>query len=499
MTFHQERLATCAVGFLIAYAGLASVFRAARRLFSCDEVVTVALARLPTLAATHDALKHAADSHPPLFHTFERLASHLPVSELIAFRVPSVLAFCTVLVCLFLFIKQRRGSSCALVCTAILMMSVLYSSYAVEARGYSLMAGFVALALLSYQRAEDNLWCLIMGLSLAAAEGVHYYASFAILVFGLAELAVVTRFRRVRWGVWLAFLFGTLPLAIFWPLLQGYKTYYAIPYMNYLSVDQTLRSYGWMFDLPPNFGVGIAVAAVAAVLIYGFFRPVGGSGPEIPIQEHILTLGFLLLPFMMYLALRLTHGGFNPRYVILSTLGFPLAASYVVSLLDRRQLTLFLVFVLAILGAQEGVFWRFQLYLVKHPPSETAAIERMLATAGHSDLPLVDSDPLDYIPLAYYASPELYRRTFFLVDPAAALTYVGSDTADKSILTLPPYMRLQVAPFEVFAATHPQFLVYSDGRGIWDWWPTRLLHDGYRLETVAMSQGTRIYLARKAQ
>jgi hypothetical protein len=51
--------------------------------------------------------------------------------------------------------------------------------------------------------------------------------------------------------------------------------------------------------------------------------------------------------------------------------------------------------------------------------------------------------------------------------------------------------------FEDFAASHPAFLVYSDGRPTWDWWPTRLFHDGYALELVAMNQDGRIYLVRQ--
>lgn len=121
----------------------------------------------------------------------------------------------------------------------------------------------------------------------------------------------------------------------------------------------------------------------------------------------------------------------------------------------------------------------------------------MLTAAGHSDLPLVDSDALDYLPLAYYASPELYRRTLFLVDVPAALIYTGSEIADKCMLALRRYTKLQVSEFNEFTATHSEFLVYSDGRPVWDWQPGRLLHDGYAFEVVAMNAGSRIYLARK--
>jgi hypothetical protein len=47
MKLISEKLAGRALGFLIAYTALSSVVRAASKLFWCNEVITVALARLP--------------------------------------------------------------------------------------------------------------------------------------------------------------------------------------------------------------------------------------------------------------------------------------------------------------------------------------------------------------------------------------------------------------------------------------------------------------------
>lgn len=500
MTFNTDKLANGGLVLLIAYAAFSSVIRAASKSFWCDEVITVGLARLPALGTIRDALEHAADSHPPPFYALERMTAHLPGNELITFRIPSILAYCCMVLCVFLFIKKRRGSACALVCAAIPMVSVLFSTYAVEARGYSLMVGFVALAMVCYQRADQAAWWVAMGLSLAAAESSHYYAIFAILLFGLAELALFAKVRRLRFGVWLAVLFGALPLAVFWPLLEGYKRYYITHFTGHLSLDDTARAYGWLFDLHPTYGIGIAATALAIVLIYGLLTQrtsLAGSLDEVPIQEHVLALGLLVLPFVMYVALKLLHGGFSPRYLLLTVLGFALAVSYLLPALDRRLATLFSILLFVSLGAQEAVFWRFELHMLGKNPSSMEGVERLVAAAGYSHLPVVDSDPLDYLPLAYYASPELNRRTLFVVDIPAAITYAGSDTADKCILALRPYLNLHAYQFEDFAASHPAFLVYSDGRPTWDWWPTRLFHDGYALDLVAMNQDGRIYLVRQ--
>ena len=499
MTLSTEKLASRGLGLLIAYTALSGVIRATVKPFWCDEVITMAMVRLPTMGAIRAAIEHGADSHPPPFYALERLAGRLPLDELIAFRLPSILAFCCVVLCVFFFIRRWRSGVCALICAALPLTSFLFAYYAVEARGYSLMAGFVALAMVSYQRAEKTVWCIVMALSLAAAEASHYYAIFGVIPFALAESAFLLKARRVRFGVWLAMLCAAVPLVIFWPLLKSYKNYYGSHFTGHLSLDVAMKAYGWLFQLPPGLGVGLAVTGIAAVLIYGLLihrESFVDSLKEVPIQEHVLVLGFLILPIAMYFAIKVVHGGFGPRYLLLTTLGFPLAASYLVPTLNRRQLALFSILLVATLGIQEVTLWRFarSSWAQKFAPAED--FERLADAAGHNDLPLVASDPIDALQLAYYASPKASSRLVFVADAPAAVVYAGSDTADKCLLALRPYLKPPVYEFADFAANHPEFLVYSDGK-TWDWWPVRLLHDGYALDVVAMDRQSRerkIYL-----
>jgi hypothetical protein len=500
MGLNTQKIPNRAAILLIAYVALSGVIRARTKPFWCDEVITVELAKQPTLSAIWNAVKHAADSHPPLFYVLERLAGSLPLNEHIAFRLPSILAFCCIVLCIFLFIRKARGNACAVICAAIPLTSLLSDPYAVEARGYSLMAGFAALAMVSYQRADKVAFCALMGISLAAAGASHYYAIFATIPFALAEFVLVARVRRLRFGVWLALLVGALPLVVFWPLLQNLKKYYGSHLMGNLSLDEAVKSYGWFFNLPASVGVGMAATALAAVLIYGLLRRRGSVADnlnEIPVQEHILALGFLILPVVMYLAIRVLHGEFSSRYLLLTALGFPLAASYVLPVLDRRLLVLFSVLLLATLCAQEAVFWRFQLHSLGKKTSPAEGVEQLVKAAGFEDLPVVVSDPIAYLQLVYYASPAAGHRLIFLSDVPGAILYAGSDSADKCLLALRPYLPLQVYDFTEFARNHPEFLVYSDSKPKWDWWPTRLLHDGYTLNLVAINEGNRIYVVNR--
>jgi len=403
------------------------------------------------------------------------------------------------ILCVYLFIRKGRGSICALVCAAIPLLSVLLH-YATEARGYSLMTGFAALAMLSYQHACKTTWCLLLGVSLVAATASHYYAVFVSFPFILAELAILAKERRLRLGVWLALLVSVLPVAVFWHLLQNYKNIYASHFVGHLSPLEVVRSYAFLWDLPTSLGVGLATTALAAILLFGLFRHkdfAPNSTEEIALQEHVLALGFIVLPVAMGLVFKVVHGGFLPRYMISAVLGFPLAASYVFSVLDRRVAGVFSILLLATLSAQEAWFWHGKLHSFKSEVNTAKGFERLLKSAGYEDLPVVVSGPNNYLQLAYYASSETRSRMFFAADPTAAISYVGSDNADQLLLRLRPYLAVQVDDFANFVRIHSEFLIYSDSSDVWDWLPIQMLRDGYALDLLAMDHDQRVYFVHR--
>ena len=293
---------------------------------------------------------------------------------------------------------------------------------------------------------------------------------------------------------------GCVPLVIYWPLLQSLNRYYGSHFSSQPSLVSRVGSYGWFFNLPPTLGFGLAIFSLVAILVFGLLRYRGlttDDHPEIPIQESVLALGLLFLPAIMYLVARILHGGFNPRYLLLTVLAFPMVAGHILASLDRRLVGLFAIFLFVSLGVQEGAFWRAEVHSLGKKVSPAVGVEQLMDAAGHGDLPVIVSDALDYLQLVHYASTPKSLRLAYLADVPAAITYAGTDSADKNLLALQAYLGLHVYDFSEFSKNHREFLVYSNSRPKWDWWPTRLLHDGYTLELVAMDQEKRIYLVRQ--
>jgi hypothetical protein len=497
MKWDGEKLATRGLAVLVAYSAVRSIVCAASKPFWYDELCTVAIARQPSISAIRKTLEHAADSHPPTYYFLERFADYFLPNPHIAFRLSSILAFCCIVLCVFVFVRRQAGAVYALLCCAITAMSTFYDPYAVEARGYALMSACVAIAFVCYQRVDRTRWVLLMGLSLAAAGAFQYYAVFALFPFAIAEGAFFLQTRRSRFGVWAAMAFGLLPLIVFWPLLSLLKRYYGASFWAKPTLMGVLSVFGWFFNVSPHWGIAITATAsigVVAIMVSEFvsedrdYHEAHGL-----FHERVLVLGFLALPLAAFVAMKIAHGGLTERYMLPAALGLPLAAGYILPRFDRRLVALFGVFLFFGLTAQESSFWLHQRHHLGKIVSPAQEVEEFVNKAGHRDLPVMVSDARDYLQLTYYGSPALVTRLVVLEDAPQALVYSGSDNVDKQLLILRSYVSLQVYEFHDYVARHPEFLLYSEGT-MFDWWPARLVEDGYVLRLVAIHESRKVYL-----
>jgi 4-amino-4-deoxy-L-arabinose transferase-like glycosyltransferase len=411
----------------------------------------------------------------------------------IAFRVLSIFGFLATVLCLFILIRKKRGSAVALFCAALPLVTALYGTYAVEARPYSLIVACIAFALVCYQRAPAPGWTALLGLSLVIAQCLHYYSVLLFSPLLIAELALFLMERKPRWGVWLALTCGFFPLAVLWPLLSSAQGIYGPNFWAKPTFRVAEASYGYYFN--ESIATGKALAAAAAVAVLGRMlikqrlARRGESSAKEAVQEPILILATLGLPFIGFLGATIAHGGMTARYTLPTILGFSLAVAYAFPALGRKSTSLVfaatLVFLAVCLGPQETRFWL--LYRVNQTaPTPVDLARDLVKSAGHEDLPVVVSSPHDFLQIAHYAPAELAGRLVFVVDAPEAVVYTGSDTADVQLAILRSYYPLRVYDFKAFAVQNPTFLLYSGngGRDL-DFWPRKLKQDGYALRSIA--------------
>lgn len=484
---------------LVLYVIARGLAAATTKPFWFDELLTWAVSSLPSMRAVWTALARAVDGQPPGFYAFERAASALFHNKEIALRLPAILAFPCTLVCVFVFVKKRSGELIAFLCAFLLLSTILFQRYAVEARPYSLLVACIAFALVCYQRLPSLFWTAMLGISLALAQALHYYAVFAMAPFGLAEAVVLLRARQFRWRVWLALACGFVPLVFFWPLLAHFKAYQGPHYygLGTYSATSLPSSYGAYFLTDSAFGAAVFALAVAGVIGSNFLlRPSSSSGArtrDADVTEGTLLLALVATPIITFSVVKILHGGMRDAYGLPAVVGIAIAVGCALSLARPTVVALFALFIFSSVGVRELNFWRANHSLRLASPA--TAVEKFVQSSGYGDLPVVVSSGMAYTPIAHYASPAFFQQVFYLMDEEKELHYQGTDTFDRQVVLLRDYMPLQVRDFAGFTSAHRVFLIYGEEPGDgYNWLPQHLNHVASSVRSVMVEPSRKLYL-----
>jgi hypothetical protein len=489
-----KRLFYVLIALLSLYVLARSVVAAATKSLWYDEIITVVLSGQPSLKATWAALARAADAQPPTFYWIEKISLGLFSNKEVGARFPAILAMACTTLCIFAYLKRRFGEAIGFLGALLLLSTDLFTRYASEARPYSLLVACIAFAMVCYQRLPSGLWQVMLGLSLLLAGTFHYYSVFAIIPFGLAELVFFSQTKRFRWGVWLALICGCLPLVAFWPLLATVRAHYQTHFYSHFHLTTIPSTYAAFFLTDSAYGTALVATAIAGVLAWLYLVPPGDNEPagRRP-AEATLLIAMLALPLIVLPIVTALHGGIRGPYVMAAVLGVCLAVGTTLSIPRPAVVLLFGLFLCSNIAVREYVFWRSNHSL--HFIPDSTALSELLNQSGYSDVPVVVSSGLRYTFLAYYATPDLFKRLYYLRNEQMQFRYEGTDTLDKHIVILARYLPLQITDFSDFILSHHTFLVYTeepDDAGTW--LPIYLSRTAASVRIVTMEQRRRLYL-----
>jgi uncharacterized membrane protein len=492
-------LVTWLLGLMLLYVVIRGIVAAAKNPLFFDEILTLAVSSQSIVSGIWTALSRSVDGQPPMFYLIERAFTGILGNTQVALRLPSVLSMAGTMVCIFLYIRRRHHEWIAFLCTMLLMVTSLFLNYAANARPYSILMACIAFALVCYDRLPSFGWTILFGLSLALAQGVYYFAIFAVLPFALAEVVVLIETKRIRWQAWLAFVFCGLPLIIFWPLLSQMRTYYGSRYwVPTASVTSVPKFYGSYLFLGAAYAGALIVVLSAGVIGSHFLRRQEQSKSKTIRVDGALILSFLALPIIALVVTRIMRAGMLDRYVLATIFGVCLATACLLARATLSTVLLFALFLGSIVGLHEISFWR-GIHGI-HPRSDTTSVEQFIETAGHSELPVVVSDGLSYLSLNYYASPEWSKRFVFVGDADLAATYVATDSVDKNVMDLRPYLPIHASEFSEFISTHSEFLLYSEDPGFgFGWLPYHLSRGPWSLRVYLKAPNRTLYLVTQTE
>jgi hypothetical protein len=452
-------------------------------LFACnkplwyDELFTVHLAQLPRLADICSALADGTDLNPPLCHLATRAALVIGGQTPWAARLPAMVSFWVLCLCLFHFVRRRCSPLYAWI-ALIFPLATGASYYAYEARPYGLVLGFCGLSLVCWQTAAEGgtRRVALAGLTLSIAGAIlsHYYAVLLVVPLALGELVRSISRKRLDLPVWLAVVLGVVPLGLLWPWMEQARIY-APHFWAKPGWDRVSPTY---LDLMADMRTPLLVLLL--VLVFYRTRPLvkmpsGGqhSRPAFPWHEPAAAIGLVTLPVLGITLGKFVTGVFTTRYVLPAVAGFAILVPLICFKRTRGKVflaRLVLGVLLAMVGVREVRAWT---RLRRHADwlCKTCAY---LEQHGDKDQVVAICNPVQFLELVHHGPPALVRRLVYLSDLDAAIRLGDHDTSERALRKLRQWTALKVVDFGSFIATHPDFLVYGNN----GWLPAALQETG---------------------
>lgn len=476
-----ERVPALFYGLFFVVYGLYAALASTRRLWY-DELLTYHLAQLP-LSGLWAAISRGADLNPPLSHALTRLSFLLLGVNDYTVRLPSILAFAAMCVCLSVFVSRRAGKAYGFLALTAPLLTGIWS-FATEARPYALLLAFATAALLSWQIATERAtagWAI--GTLFLSLCGAMYSHIFGVLVVGallLGEICRMWQTRKINPKIICAILLPVAAAALYIPLILNAHHYPAGP--NYYDRPRLGALTQSCQDLlaPALWVILLALALTAAASTRAPNNSVTRLAPRIGSHELVCLGAFCAIPIASFLVAIALQSGFAPRYCAPAILGLVPLFCFWLHRQNRGAPAIALATALVCLA----------FFLLKPlvnlvdgqaPRLKDFKAADLARTAG--DQPVVFANALMFLEADHYDFAELGARLAYVWDRKTALAYTGSPLGDH-LSDLPKSIPIhgQIAGYQQFLKDHDAFVVLASLFQPDEWLVQKLMADGYHVE-----------------
>lgn len=482
-----ERRARPLLALLLTAVAAVTLVLAHRKPLWNDELFTYYISRLPGVDDMWSKLATGVEQTPLSFYVATRASLDVLGDGRIAMRLPELLGFLLMSVCVFLFVERRSSPLYALIAVIFPIATIAYG-YAYEARAYGLVLGFSAAALLCWQVAAEagplrRLAALGTAISLAAAVASHYYAVLILVPLLVGEAARSTVRKRIDWLVLGSFCGALIPLLAFSPLIAEAKDY-STSFWAQPTWHAAIRFYPDSL-MDRSLGVVLTVFAVIVVFVvwrsWGTRRRAGLSLP--PSHELAALVTLVLLPFFGVVLGQLVTGAYTERYVLAAIVGITILIAIAAWWIDAGVpvvgLSLLLIFAL-FAGAR---IVNRSADATVDADGQAAALAFLERHRGAGE-PIVVASPHDFFELSHRVARDGGPRLTYLANPALARRYLETDAVELGVIGMKDIAPLRVEPYRRFVASHSRFVVYGRYRA-WDWLTSALHARGAHTRVIA--------------
>ena len=497
MTGSRARLATrLALALFACVLAGTLVARAQVKPFWHDEIYTIVGAQLPSFRVLWHADREGLDLSPPLNTAATMAVLTVMRPGRVSVRLPALAGFLCAAWAAFEIVRRRAGAMSGL-CAVLVLCFTAALRFAYEARGYGLMLGCFGVALYGWSEAAQGrrrrVHLPLLALSLAAGCWAQYFGAIAFAPVLAGEAVRSIERRTLDLPIWAALAAGAGAVLPLLPLIHTAEAQ-AGTFWAHALVRNLPSLYG--FVLEPLIWRPVGYVAVAILLITVAERTVWRTAPprRLPAYEIAAGLTAVLIPAIALLGAAASTGTFTDRYGLDGSLGFAIAIPLLISTAARgRRVATALLPAVLLYAFLPGAY--ISIRQARDPFVNPFDARPTLAAEARGSEPVVITGGLMYLQLWYYAPPDLRQHLWYVADPAEALRFTGTDTADRGYQELRRWAAVQAPDYASFMATHASFLLYGAGSG---WISDRLKTDGARFDVIGKELGAPIMRVTRA-
>jgi hypothetical protein len=483
------------------------------KLLWLDELITLHIARLPSIPAIWQALQRGVDPNPPVTDILVHFSRIIFGDHEFAYRLPAVTGYWIGMLSLFVYLKRRMTSTWALAGT-VLSMTMGAFEYSYESRSYGIFYGLAMLAFLCWSRSVDGSRsarfrrAALLGMAIALAAGIstNYFAVLAFFPIAAGEtvrtMLNALQLRRepraagaslpaallhaVDLRVWAALALSASPLALYRGMISHSIAQFAPYAWNKVSLGQVADSYTQMvevilYPILALFGIGFMLYGLRRRLlllcdscrtrVLPRWLAVLVGDPRlnlrIPAPELAAIFVFMAYPVLGFVIASVRGGMLSPRFVIPVCFGFAVAATFVAFQsfgAMPRSGPVMLLFLCAWFVCREsfvGYWYEEQKQCFYKVVDHLAEAEASVPSGS----PIVIADPLLALTFQHYAPPRLAARVIFPVDFPAIRYFRHDDSPEENLWAGRNFLyTLPIVPLATFErAARAYLIIASDG------------------------------------
>jgi hypothetical protein len=430
-----------------------------------------------------------------------------------ALRLPALVGFLLMQICLFFFVRDLAGERAGLV-AAVFPALTATLFYSAEGRPYGLMLGLYALALLCWQVAARRVsiptfdavklapnvghprtWPLIgLAVAIAATINAHYFGVLLLGPICAGELVRTVMRRRVDWAVVGAICVGMAGFVGTIPFLKAAgefkKNYYN---GGGISLHDITRAYRSIFVDYTQMSMAVQHVAMmvlmgfAVALVWGCVRVMRRRAVLVPVAEWVAIGTLAALPFCGYLLARFVTHSIEVRYVLGAVVAISAMVAVAMSEWMRRD-EVFSAVVAVLLGALIGT-GVVRVHDERRATTSTMAalvlpVEAKRALNSSADGTLYIQDMGWFLTASYYEPDADVRARLALVYSSdEELRWDRHDTMALTAMHMQHFTGFRIVPYEMVRGLPGErvFMLIHSG---WNFTDEAFAEDGARVRPV---------------